>query len=256
MPHAFRPALAAGALLHLVSGAPARAQSAPAAAPLRTHLDPARLRPGVDSFAIVAGGTARGWQRVTVARDGDGWLLRDAVALGAAVRQESRVRLAADLSERALRQEGQMGPAPMTIALDWTANRAGDRVRGTAVTPSGGPPGGSSGPMTRSLAIDTVVTPGTVDDNAVLPLLPAARWGASLDVAFPVLASGTGAVSTYRLRVLGADSTTVPAGRFDTWRAEMQGGGRTVVLHVTRAAPHRIVRASPVGAPFEMQRVH
>jgi hypothetical protein len=236
----------AGALLCAASGAlvrVARAQPTPPVAALRTYLAPGALRAGIDSFAIVAGGAARGWQRIVVERDAAGWRLRDAVVLGAAVRQESRIRLAPDLSEVELRQEGQMGPALMTIALDW----AGNRVRGTAVTPSRG----AAGP----LAIDTVLAPGTVDDNAVLPLLSAVRWHEALDAAFPVLASGKGTVSTYRLRVLGADSTSVPAGHFDTWRAELQGGGSTVVLHVTRAAPHRIVRASPVGAPFEMQRV-
>lgn len=239
--------LAAGALAASVS---ARGQHAtpqtPVPAPLAHHLVASQLVTRVDSFDVVARGVARGWQRLTVTRDAAGWTLQDVVRLGASVTQESRVRLGADLREVQLRQEGRMGPADMNIALDWARTTSGDRVHGTALTPSSA----SSG----TLVIDTVVAAGTVDDNAVLSLLPALRWGAALDVTFPVFASGKGTVSTYRIRVLGADSTTVPAGHFETWRADMQGGGSIVTLHVTRAAPFRLVRASPIGAPFEMLR--
>jgi hypothetical protein len=223
---------------------PLRAQDAatPAPTPLARHLDPSRLRVGTDSFTILVQGVPRGWERLGAAREGGEWVLSDAVAIAPVVQQESRIRFDAALGERSLRQDGRMGGAPMRIALDF----ADGAVRGTALTPSR--PGG---PVDIALAVPA----GTVDDNAVLPLLAVVRWRADLDVAFPVLLSGKGTVITQRLRVLGPDTTTVPAGRFDTWRAELTGGEARVVVHVERAAPHHILRVQPSGAPFDVQRV-
>jgi hypothetical protein len=84
-----------------------------------------------------------------------------------------------------------------------------------------------------------------------MPLLPAVRWRDSLAVAFPVIASGKGTTSSWTLRVLGADTTTVPAGHFATWRVEMQAGRSRTEVHVTRSAPYRVVRIRN-GPVFEM----
>ncbi len=186
-------------------------------------------------------GKPSGWQRLTMARDGDGWMVGDALAIGTMVSQSSVIRFGPDLSERSLRQEGVMQGKSMEIALDF----ADRRVRGTAVTPTHPP-----GPVT----IDTAVARGTIDDNAVMPLLSAVRWRDSLWLVIPVLASGKGTIDAWQLRVLGADTTTVPAGHFDTWRVEMRAERSRSTVHVSRAAPHRVVRII-LGPAFEMQLV-
>ncbi|QJR36618.1 hypothetical protein [Gemmatimonas groenlandica] len=225
--------------------APLAAASAQSAAPpvsaLRDHIDRAQLRAQTDSFVVLVQGVPRGWQRIGMRPTAKGWELFDAIAIGAMVQQSSAITLDVALSETALRQSGVMSGRPMTIALDF----ANGRVRGTADTPSNGPSG--------ALSIDTAVAPTVVDDNAVTPLLTALRWRESLDIRFPVFTSGKATIVTYRLRVLGADTVTVPAGTFDSWRAELAIGSSTLSLHITRAAPYRILRMTSVGTPFDIQ---
>jgi hypothetical protein len=71
-------------------------------------------------------------------------------------------------------------------------------------------------------------------------------------VRVPVLSSGKGTVSEYRLRVLQADTVTVPAGHFDVWRIEQQAERSVVTLFVTRAAPYRLVRMQQNGTPLDI----
>ena len=110
----------------------------------------------------------------------------------------SVVRIDAGQHEISLRQSGQMQSKPMQISPDI----ANGPVRGTALTPTH--PAGL-------LSIDTTVAVGTIDENAVMPLMSAVRWRDSLSITFPVIASGSGIVEPWSLRLLGANSTTVPA---------------------------------------------
>jgi hypothetical protein len=224
----------AGLLLAVSAAAPLRAQ-----APFRDQIDRSRLRAGTDSFVVMLQGKAKGWQRLTMARDGEGWQVGDAISLDSIVTQSSVVSFDADLQERSLRQQGSMTGRDMKISLDWKDGR----VRGSAMTPVSGPTG--------ALTIDTTVAPGIIDDNAVAPLLAAVRWRDSLDFAFPVLSSGKGTVSQQRARVLGSERTTVPAGQFDTWRVELRADRSVMFVNITRSAPYRVVKMSN-GPAFEM----
>ncbi|HYW30969.1 MAG TPA: hypothetical protein VE869_05625 [Gemmatimonas sp.] len=209
------------------------------ASPLRDHLDGSRLAARRDSFVVVIQGAPRGWQVLSVAREGDGWTLGDAVAIDGMVSQASTMRFDARLDELSLRQEGVMMGKPMRITLD----AAGGRVKGTALTPSN--PAGE-------LAIDVPHTDGLVDDNAVASLLAIVHWREGLQIAFPVLASGTGTVSQFTLRTLGKETVSVPAGQFDTWQVELRMNRARMVANITTAAPYRVVRMSS-GPAFEMQ---
>lgn len=218
------------------------ASSLAAQQPLRDHLDASRLRVASDSFVVLLQGNPQGWQRLTMIRDGAGWQVGDAVEIASMVRQSSVVLLDERLQERSLRQQGAMGGREMEIALDFIDGR----VRGRSMTPSSGPSG--------TLVIDTTVTPGTIDDNAVMPLLAAVRWHDGLDITFPVFSSGKGTVADYRLRVIGTETTVVPAGSFDTWRIELRLERSATIVNVTRSEPYRVVRMSN-GPAFEVQLV-
>ncbi len=209
---------------------------------LQYHLDAARLESVSDSFVVMLQGKASGWQRLTAARRGAEWHLSDAVVLDGFVQQESAVVLDANFSQRSLRQEGEMRGAPMKIALDF----ANGRVTGSALTPAGG---------AGAVAIDATVGPTTLDDNAIMPLLVGVRWRDSLAFAFPVLASGKGTTDRWSVQVMGRDTTTVPAGHFETWRVEMKSGQSRSIVHVTRNAPYRVVRLQN-GPAFEVQLVN
>ena len=213
----------------------------PASGSLQSHLDTARLRSVRDSFAIYLQGKESGWQRLTATRTGSQWHVGDAVSLTGIVNQESVVTFDDALHELSLRQSGEMQAQPMEISLDM----ASGRVKGIARTPAS-----ASGP----LAIDTAFTATTVDDNAVMPLMVGVHWRDSLSLSFPVLASGKGTTENWSVTVLGRDTTTVPAGHFETWRVEMKSGRNRSIFHVTRNAPYRMVRIAN-GPMFEMQLV-
>lgn len=225
--------------LAVLLATPVTAQLA-AQSTLRDAIDRSRLRVGTDSFAVIIQGKTKGWQRLTMARDGRGWQVGDAITIDSMVTQGSIIRFDADLQERSLRQEGVMMGRPMKISLDWQNGR----VQGTAMTPSSGPSG--------SMSIDTVALTGVIDDNAVAPLLAVVRWRDSMEFSFPVLSSGKGTVSQQRLRVVGTESTTVPAGVFDTWKIELRADRSLMIANVTRTAPYRVVRMRN-GPAFEMQ---
>jgi hypothetical protein len=206
---------------------------------LREHLDPTRLAPARDSFAVHLRGQVQGWQRLVRIKRADGWQLEDAVHLEKIATQSSVMRFSTALDEQSLRQEGMMEERPMRIALDFTTGR----VSGTSDTPSN-----TTG---SPLRIDTTLAPGIVDDNAMLSLLVAVRWREGLTFSTPMLTSGKGTIEPCRLAVLASDSVTVPAGTFDTWRVEMRMGRSTTLVDVTRQAPYRIVRIRN-GPAFEM----
>ena len=98
----------------------------------------------------------------------DSLLFRERVGIAAAgMSQETTVQLnPADATVRQVDQQG--GAAGQTSAIHLTY--AGGRVRGSSTVPQ---PSGTP----KSLTIDTTVTPGVYDDNAlpiVLPALPLA----------------------------------------------------------------------------------
>lgn len=216
-------------------------EAQPTPQPLRDHVDAARLQARRDSFVVIMRGTPRGWQVISTARDGAGWMLGDALSIEGMVSQSSVIRLDANLDETSLRQEGTMMGKPMRIALD----ARGTRVTGEALTPSN--PSGI-------LNIDAARAPGLVDDNAVTPLLAFVRWRDGFAASFPVLLSGKGTADEFSTRVLGAEQVTVPAGQFDTWRVELRMSQSRMIANITTAAPYRIVRMSN-GPMFEMQLV-
>jgi hypothetical protein len=208
---------------------------------LRDVLDASRLTPARDSFVVMLQGQPRGWQRLGRTKLAAGWEFEDAVTINGMVAQSSRITMSAALAEQSLRQEGDMGGTPMRITLDF----AQGRVKGVASTPTH-----PAGPV----AIDTVVAAGVVDDNALLSLLVAVPWRDGATVTAPYVTSGKGTIEQAALRVVSAESITVPAGTFDTWQVEMRMGQSRTLVSLTRQAPYRIVRIQ-LGPRFEMQLV-
>jgi hypothetical protein len=58
------------------------------------------------------------------------------------------------------------------------------------------------------------------------------------------------------LVVTGSEALSTASGSVETYRAELRGGEETVVIWVTKAAPHRVLKTAPMGAPFEIVRVN
>lgn len=230
-----RPILPVLALSLLVS------HSAAAQSSWRSHLDPARLRASSDSFAFLIDGQARGWQRLSASRAGDAWILSDEVQMGTFVQQRSDVRFGPQFVEQSLRQEGTARGKAMKIVLD----RAGGRMTGTALTPTGGDVG---------VPIDVEASDDVIDDNAVTPILPYIKWADGVSFTIPVLKSGKGTIAPNAVVVRGKGTITVAAGTFEAWQVVVSEGDRPwLEAHVTTTAPYRVVRMGPPGGRMRVE---
>jgi hypothetical protein len=220
---------------------PCAAASAGAQESWRQHVDIARARVAVDSFSVIVGGRTIGWQRLGWAKDGTEWVMSDEIAL-TGVAQRSDVRFSSALVEQGLRQQGTMGSTAMKIALD----RVPGRMRGTALTPSGGP---------TPAVIDVEADDDVIDDNAISVILPLIRWREGLAFNVTVLSSGKGTSERYAATVLGRRTVVVPAGSFEVWQVALAGSRYVLEADVTTGAPYRVVRFGPRGAPMSAQLV-
>lgn len=217
--------------------------SAAAQSSWRSHLDPARLRVGSDSFAFLVDGQPRGWQKLSASHASDGWILSDEVQMGTFVQQRSDARFGPGFVQQSLRQEGTARGKAMKIVLD----RTGARVKGTALTPTGGD---------AEVPIDVEANDDVIDDNAVAPLLPFIAWGEGMSFTIPVLKSGKGTIAPNAVTVRGKGTITVGAGTFEAWQVVVSEGDRPwLEAHVTTTAPYRVVRMGPPGGRMAVELV-
>lgn len=225
--------------LVLWTGAPA---SAGAQASWRQHADITRARVAIDSFSVIVSGRTIGWQRLGWTKDGADWVMSDEVALSG-VAQRSEIRFSSALVEQGLRQQGTMGSTAMKITLD----RIDGRLRGTALTPSGGP---------TPAVIEANADDDVIDDNALSVILPLIRWRDGLTFDVPVLSSGKGSSEHFAASVVGKRTVVVPAGSFEVWQVALTGARYVLEADVTTAPPYRLVRFGPRGAAMSSQLVH
>jgi hypothetical protein len=220
------------------------ADLAPRADPL--VVEPAQLVSRSDSFRIAAQGNPVGALVTSLTVAGDSLTYTERTTIGGAVDQRSVVVAdARTLAMRRLDQTGSTQGQPNEIHLTY----AGGRVRGRAVTPQReGTP--------KTVAVDTTVADGTIDDNAVSAVIPALPLAPDRTFRLSVFSSGEGVAKLLTVKVAGTESVTVPAGTFDAYRLELTGMQVPVVMHVARATPRRLVRLEMIGTPlvFELVR--
>lgn len=231
-----RRALALLALL-LCPAAQAQAQAAP-------HFNASALNLGRDSFAIIVQGREVGFQRTNLKRTSAGFEYTEDTGIGTAVNQSTLVGLNADLSTRSVTQHGKVQGKDIAINIAY----AGLRVRGNALV--------AAQPQSKQFAIDTTVSPGTIDDNAIQPLLAALPWAPHAAWTLTIFSAGKNASAPGTLTVVDTITVKVPAGTFKTWRAELiSGDGSGVNFFVTVAAPHRLVKLTINESPLEFALV-
>lgn len=217
----------------VITGASQASAQPPAA------IDFTKLAARTDSFVVMVQGNPIGFQRTAIERTAHGFRVVDDVEIGSIMTQRTEIDLAADGSLRATRQRGRVRGQDARIDISY----AGGRATGSATTPS------LAGSAT--ITIDTTVAPGTLDDNLITALLPLLEWSPTATFTLPVFLSGKGVVHPVTFVVRGTETITLPAGTFEVYRVEMSGGQPTVVMCVTTATPHRLVRITPQGAPLE-----
>lgn len=220
-------------VLLLCPAVPASAQAAP-------RLSPGALNLGRDSFAIIVQDRNVGFQRTSLKRTASGFEYTEDTAIGTAVNQSTVVTLNADLSPRSVAQHGKVQGKDVGVNITY----ADRRVRGNALV--------AAQPQSRQFAIDTVVSPGTIDDNAIQPLLAALPWAPHAAWKLTIFSAGKNASAPGTLTVIDTITVHVPAGTFKAWRAELiSGDGAGVNFFVTVAAPHRLVKLTINESPLE-----
>ncbi|HKC41782.1 MAG TPA: insulinase family protein [Gemmatimonadales bacterium] len=200
-----------------------------------------------DSFEAVYQGNPFGAQVTNVQMAGDSIVFTEATTIGPgpAVEQNTTVVLsAADFAMRRADQTGRVQTQQSKIHLEY----AGGRVKGSAVVPQGtGTP--------KTVAVDTTVPAGAVDDNALSLMVAALPLAEGKSFSLNVFSSGDGVTKVATVKVAGVENVTVPAGTFSAYRLEIAGMQLPIVMHVSTESPRRLLRVAPVGAPLVFQLV-
>ena len=212
-------------------------------AAVRLPIDLAKLVPSRDSFAVVIQGNALGYSVTSIEDAAGGKRLTEKSNIGGIVEQTTTIEIGADGSMLRVRQNGKVQGQPTTISLDYAATS----VKGTANTVS------PEGPKT--VAIDTAIAAGTIDDNAIQGILPGLPWALGASWSFSVFAGGQNESRVTTLKVVGTETVTTPAGPVEAFKTEWSGGWQPATFWVTTAAPHRLLKIGIANTPVEMIRV-
>jgi hypothetical protein len=187
--------------------------------------EPARLRSGIDSFALVmrvTGDRPAGYVVQTIARDG------------------GNLRMAVDYDLGATIQRVEMMMDARTLApmAHWEGlrRRTGGETRGEVQFRNGRARGAY---ILSKGVIDIPIDTGLVDDDASTALLAALPLDSARSFTFRTFAS-PGQVEITRIQVAGIETVTVPAGRFEAYRLVVMARDTSSVF-VSTASPRRIV---------------
>ena len=212
----------------------------PSVTPLTT--DASSLGPGTWTYRITVDGSVIGEMVRTLARDPDGtperFSLRSSTTVGPQV-----------LVQEVTFDGREFRPLSGSFELTQGRQRAGARldiVDGRVV-------GDRSLPDGRTEPFEAPLAPGSL----VGEMLEVAVWLADLreglELVLPVVQVESGAAAHVRVRVLDRTRVTVPAGRYDAYRIEIQGAQATQLVYARVRAPHVIVRLETSGQPFIME---
>lgn len=209
-------------------------------------LDRDQIVSRADSFQVLIQGNPMGslTSRTTVSSDSIVYQEQTTIG-GGMVQQATTVHFApVDLSVTQIDQTGSVQGQAADIHLTYDAGR----VKGKSTTPQ---PGGAP----QTLQIDTTVTPGTYDDNALSFIFPALPLAAGQTFSLNVFESGKGVTKVLQVKVSDGGSITVPAGSFPTFRLDITGGQVPTTFYVSKDTPRRIVKIELSGAAFVFELV-
>ncbi|MGH7547525.1 MAG: insulinase family protein [Gemmatimonadales bacterium] len=208
-------------------------------------LDLAQLVPHTDSSRVLIQGNPLGATVTSIRRTADSLILTEQSNLGSAFQQQTTILLdPADGTVRRLdqvtTQQGKQSETHLTYA--------GGRVKGRTASPQ---PDGSLKPFD----IDTILPPGTMDENAVAFVVPALPLAAGKTFTLSLFTPSEGSTKLLTFKVRTPESVTVPAGTFQAYRIDVSGSRVPFVMHVSTAAPRRVVKTEFVGQPFAVELV-
>ncbi|MEO7771514.1 MAG: insulinase family protein [Gemmatimonadaceae bacterium] len=195
--------------------------------------------PRTDSFTVLVQGNPLGYQVNTLARNDAGFTFRTAVSIGPIMQQSIEVGFGSDLAPHFVKGSGKIQGRDVGVDVTY----ANGRVKGTASTPS------ATG--VSSVAMDTTVAAGVLDDNMLAALVPGLRWAPGAKFTANVFDASRGVPRQLTFAVAGTEDVTVPAGKFTAYRVEITGLEQPMNYFITTSAPHRIVKMTFSGAPLE-----
>lgn len=208
------------------------------------RFDSTAILPRIDSLAILSQGQIIGLQVAQVSKSADSIGYGERTSLGPQFNQTTSVTLDRAGRMRQVEQTGTVRGQNTRISLRY----AGTRVKGEArVMAAEGP---------KTIPVDTDVPPAVLDDNAIQAMLPWLDWAINRRWTLPVFASGENLVRNQTLTVSNIEVVRTPAGDFEAYRADLEGGPQSVSFYVTTASPHRLVRMTIDGSPLEFVAVN
>src|SRR5438128_585182 len=220
------------------------AELSPKAAPVA--LDPAQLASHTDSSRVLFQGNPVGASVSALRRTADSLVYTEQSNMGGGAFQQT-VTLVLDPADGSSRrldrvtiQQGQRSEAHLTYS--------GGRVKGrSAMAQQDG--------TTKPFDIDTVLPPGTIDEDAVPFSVPAfpLESGKTFTVSF--FSPSDGAVKLLTFKVGAEESVVVPAGTFQAYHIAVTGSRVPFVMYVSTTAPRRLVRTEYVGQPLVVELV-
>lgn len=208
------------------------------------RLDFSKFVARTDSLAIVAQAQTVGLQVASLARAGDSLTYVEQTNLGTVLSQTTTLVFDTAGRMRRLVQVGKVRDQNTRIDLRYS----GSLVQGSTDLPGGG--------GLQHVEVNSPVPPGVIDDNGVQAILPFLPWALNTRWEIPVFASGENRIRTLTLTAADITQVTVPAGTFECYRADLEGGPQRVSFFVTTTAPHRVVRVELANSPIVFMAVN
>src|SRR2546425_384768 len=209
-------------------------------------LDPAQFASHSHSPPLLYQGNPVGTNVAAVRRTADSLVYTERSNLGGGAFQQ-QVTLVLDPADGSTRQldrvtvqQGQRGEVHLTYDHG--------RVKGRSAAPQ---PDGSM----KQFDVDTVLSPGTLDEDAVAFAVPAfpLEAGKSFTVSFYSPSDATVKALTFKVGSL--ESVVVPAGTFQAYRIAVTGSRVPFTMYVSATAPRRVVKTEYLGQPLIVELV-
>ncbi|OLB11908.1 MAG: hypothetical protein AUH07_08935 [Gemmatimonadetes bacterium 13_2_20CM_70_9] len=209
-------------------------------------LDSAQFAPHTDSSSVMLQGKAVGYTVSDVRRSRDSLLYVERSSLGSGT-FEQRTTVLLDPADGSVRQVDQVTTQQGQKA-ETHLSYAGGRVKGQSAAPQ------QDGSIKR-YDIDTVLPPGTVDENAVPFVVPALPLAAGKAFTLSFFTPSENAQKTLTFKVGAPERVTVAAGTFQAYRIAVTGSRVPFTMYVTTETPRRVVKTEFVGQPFIVELV-
>jgi hypothetical protein len=208
-------------------------------------LDVAALVARRDSFSVRFSGNEAGWMRGVFEPTANGFRYVEDTRLGGGfLAQTTTLEMDKTAAMTSVKQTGKVQGQDVSIDVTY----AGGRAKGAARTPDP-----RSGQM-KEVAVDTAISAGTVDDNAVQALIPAFPWAPGAKWTFNVLSAGQAQIKPWTLAVIGTETITVGTRQVEAFKAELTGPDAPLTMWVTTAKPHLLMKLAIAGQPLEFVR--